>query len=327
MYKIRLLFIIFNFCSLLIVAQKSEGTYEIVRQNTDNKFLAFSIIPVKLLVSGSRFDLSADADLKVYLKGLFINTNVNYSYLNIAPTLSDGLIFAESKSINNAKNFDINVGYFFEKKVNDNVRIKLANIGTSMMPGEKYTLIKADYTKFKGIQGGVKKGNTTLILSEGLSGGYKVTYADSSNQSSYDATSPSVTNLHYTWISFGGSIGNTKDIEVVFSKYGKRRVTEISRFYFNVIYVLYSRVDDIYEIQTTNSPSGQSQASGSRYIIDKSILSNAGLNIGYEFTNNRKFGDSFGIECGLLPGQKNVLSNIYLSVKYGVAIGAFFNKQ
>ncbi|MES2513022.1 MAG: hypothetical protein V4580_02715 [Bacteroidota bacterium] len=300
------------FSSLVAAAQKS--TYNITRENTDMKCIYGKIALLDALISTSRMSFAAGVGTRMYFNGLYVATNYDFHY-------ADGL--AEASSTENvqgtsvfkrqkSRNADIVGGYFFQKKKTDGkVRINLKNGHNSTT----YTMVDAEYNKLFGAQVGFKNGFSYLVVPRG------VTVANYYNESAgtFETDNGMTTIMKYSWLTIGGTIGKTVDVEANFSEYGIKGAHYLRRIYANVIIAVKSELEDVYF--TANH--GSSNEMVKRYVLDGNVdMSKFGFNVGYETFSLKKCGLVTSLETGMMPGIKGSGSgNFYLGFRVGLVIG------
>jgi len=303
--KYTFTFLLFCLCTSFI-AQKRQNKYSnyiLIRDNTDNKFILGNLELANLTVSGSRMSLSGGPGIKFLIKGLYATADYEYHYLD---GLADASVANSQTSYSiyknqNSRNGEATIGYFFKKSIEKKVRLGLYTQGNT----HYYTNVDAHVNKIYGLHVGYKTGFVNISL-----------------PSTYNAT----TNMQYGWFTFGPSIGNIQDVIAEFADYGTKKSQYFSRFYFNLIYVANSKVEDVYKVVEPTSSAGQSVTLLYKTNLSENVkMTKFGYNIGYETYRFSKFGFNSKIELGLAPGVidptiRNI-SNFYLAFKFSMGLG------
>jgi hypothetical protein len=307
------LFVYIGLCSSL-VSVSQNSTYSITKENTDMKCIYGKIALFDALISTSRMSFAAGVGTRMYFNGLYVATNYDFHYLdNMAEASSSeniqgNSIYARQKS----RNADIMGGYFFQKKKTDGkVRINLKE-------GHKtttYTMVDADYNNIFGAQVGFKNGFSYMTIPRG------VTVANYYNEGAgtFQTDNGMTTVMKYSWLTIGGTIGKTVDVEANFSEYGSKGSHYLRRIYANVIIAVKSELEDVYFTENR----GSSNELIKRYKLDGNTdMSKFGFCVGYETFSLKKCGLLTSLETGMMPGIKGSGSgNFYLGFKVGLVIG------
>jgi|GEM_PF-2315019 len=299
-----------------------KGT--ITRENTDIKFLSIKVAPWDILLSESRMTFAGGFGGKFYLNGLYINANYTYHYVDDlakvvgGPIIGGSSIYLSTKS----RDADATIGYFFQKKTNGVVKIRIGSSGTGRMRSDYYAKVLANYNKLLGLQVGYKQGFANLTIPEGVivRDAYLFPNEDIKTKTGLN------TYMQYGWFSFGATYGKTIDVEVDLEKYGHKKAQYIYRYYANLLVSKYSKLEDVYFIDYYNYKHTVTH----QYILDGNVkMSNLGFNLGLETYSFNKVGVTYGVELGIMPGvQVSKAGNFYFSLKWGIVIGkAFGGKQ
>jgi hypothetical protein len=303
--KYTFTFLLFCFCASLVAQKKQTkaSTYSLIRDNTDNKFILGNLELINLTVSGSRMSMAGGPGIKFLMKGLYATADYEYHYLD---GMADALVANSQTGYSiyknqNSRNGEATIGYFFKKRLEKKVRMGLYTQGNT----HYYTNVDAHVNKIYGLHVGYKTGFVNLSL-----------------PSTYNMA----TNMQYGWFTFGPSIGNIEDVIAEFTEYGTKKSQYFSRFYFNLIYVANSKVEDVYTVVEPTSSAGPSVNLLYETNLSGSVkMTKFGYNIGYETYRFSKFGFNTKIELGLAPGVidptiRNI-SNLYFAFKVSMGLG------
>ena len=310
----KLLFYIIIFVSLKSQSQKL--TYSIVKENTDIKCVYGKVTIIDALISTSRMSFSTGLGTRMYLNGLYLSTNYEFHYLdNMAEASSTeqirgSSIYARQKS----RNADIMAGYFFQKNTDGKVRINLHN-GSKVT---RYTIVDAHYNKIFGAQVGFKNGFSYMTIPRGV----KVSDYYNESAGTFETQAGMTSFMKYSWLTIGGTIGKTVDVDANFSSYGLKGAHYIQRLYANIIIATNSQLEDVYFTENY----GSSNPLVKRYVLNGNVeMSKYGFCVGFETFTLKKFGMVTGLEVGKMPGVTLSKSgNIYLAFKVGLVFGSCF---
>lgn len=302
-------------CSISVTAQNAM-TYNIIKENTDIKFISGKIAVWDVLISSSRMTFAGGFGGKIYLNGLFAGANYNFHYLDNLAEASSSNTMQGSSIYNSTKSrdADLTLGYFFQKKTKGKIRINLKQQGKITY----YTKVDAEFNKIIGLQATYKSGFSHLTIPSGVA--VKDYYIPESG--TITTQQGMTTFMKYGWISFGPSYGKTVDVAANFEGIGERKTEFFQRFYANVILGTSSKLEDVYYTEGF----GSSNPLVHRYVLNGNVvMSKTGFNVGYETYKFRGVGIGYGIEAGLMPGVKlKDAGNGYLVVKWGIVFGKMF---
>ena len=323
MLRLNYLFLLIITASFIHAQSPSSVlTGTLTRENTNIKYFTAKVWPWEMLSSGSRFTFAAGAGGRLYLNGLYINADYTYHYVD-ALAKSGSIISGNSiYEPTNSRDGDASIGYFFQKKTRGKVHVR---IGRSLSAGhsntDHYATVIANYNKLFGFQMGYKQGFCNLTIPQGI------IVRDAYIQPDHDiiTTQGLNTYMEYGWYSFGATYGKIIDVAVDLEKYGHIDAHYMSRFYANILLAKYSKLEDVYYKDYNN----YKHTVNHLYVLDGHVkMSNIGFNIGWERTNIKKLGTTYGVELGTIPGVKvSQAGNFYFTLKAKLTLSKFFKEK
>ncbi|HXC03947.1 MAG TPA: hypothetical protein VNZ86_04295 [Bacteroidia bacterium] len=287
---------------------KEPLTYSVLRDNTKINFLSTGIDPFDMQV-GNTFYMGLSANAEALYHNFFIHTEYNYHYVSADIGGSNRIDGESIYTPTNSNDFEILGGYFFTRVVDGKVPITLKVTGNgSGGHTTYYTKVDAQYEKFYGVECGVAKG-VKLMFAEGQ---FNATDAFSGASSSFNGAFS--TNMEYTWLYLGGSLGKMFDVAANFSEYGNKTGRCLKRIYAHVIIPLQSKLDDIYWLEGY----GSSNPIYHKYVIDNTVpKGKVGFRIGFsqDFYSQIISG---GGEFVLMPGLNGMSPMFRLKFQLGL---------
>jgi hypothetical protein len=130
--------------------------------------------------------------------------------------------------------------------------------------------------------------------------------------------------MDYSMLQFGISGVSMGFYDAQIEGYGRRTSKFFNRYYFDMLILLGSSVDPIYNKNTIGP--NQSVTVYTQYELNNSPRSRVGFCLGAEMLNIRKFGIEGGVEAAYIPGIKgNFKSNFALTIRTNLALDMLLN--
>jgi len=290
---------------------KDNMTYTLSNDNVNINYYSVGIDPLCLQAGNTTYMGISPAGTVLY-NNIFLHAEYNYHYLafdaNDAGTAVSGSSIYQPT---NSNDFELLGGYYFTRVVDGKVRIDLKQKGKV----NYYTNVNAKYEKFIGLEGGIERG-VKLIYANGQ---FNAVDGYSGQNTAFNGLFS--TNMTYTWLYLGGSIGKLIDVTGDFSEIGKKSNKTLNKFYVHAIFALQNQLDDIYYL----SPSANGSPLYYKYQINNTVpKSNIGIRLGF---NQDYFFNvmSTGAELELMPGIKGSSSTTFIRIKIQIGFNKIFN--
>ncbi|MCW3086109.1 MAG: hypothetical protein JWP12_3475 [Bacteroidetes bacterium] len=328
MKKITIILGLISVVTVKSYAQKSLGgssdspvTVTMTDENTNPDYIEGHIPFLELDFAKSNSTLFADFGGKLKIKRFYADLDFHVSYANgldefyyTEPIITANSVYAYKAS----KDFRAMLGFVLvQKEVATTVKFHLKSVGqtsyVTKVPTKKTFFVMADL--------GFRKGFTWVY-----GGGKDLTFTNVNSPEGFTPPDPTVTRtmMDYTMLQVGVSTGSLGFYKANISGYGDRRAEQSVRYYLDMLVLLGSKIDDVY--QKNDLGGNLDNTLYTRYGLNDSKRSKVGFCLGAQLDNISRFGIAGGVETGYIPGIKgNFGSNFCFSIKSSLSLAKILN--
>jgi hypothetical protein len=181
------------------------------------------------------------------------------------------------------------------------------------VPSKKTFFVMADL--------GLRKGFTWVYC-----GGKDLKFDYVNSPEGFTPPDPTTTRtmMDYSMLQVGLSAGSLGFYKASISGYGDRRAEKAVRYYVDMLILLGSKIDDVY--QKNDLGNNLNNTLYTRYGLNNSDRSRIGFCAGATMNNISRFGIEAGAELGYLPGIKGSFSsNFGFNIKSSISLAKILN--
>ncbi len=302
--------------------QIKEKESIITLENFNPNFLAGHIPFLGFDFSPSSSTIFANFGVKLKKGDFFLDAEYNIAYVNqleefyynIPPTTANSIYGDKSP-----QHFNLTLSYIILKKERETKAyffLKQTGYGKSAV--RWFTSAPSKESLFLMIDLGMRKGFSQVQCS-----GKELTIEKLVEPDGFMAPTPEKirTMMDYTMLQAGISFGKMGYWEADIPKYGFRRSERFIRYYADLLILVGSSIDPVYNDERTTNTSLE-HAVYTKYDLNNSKRSKFGFCIGATRNSISKFGFQEGLEMGYIPGIKGTFkSNFALSLTTSFSIG------
>ena len=319
MKKISILFAL-----IFTIAGKSQGqvTVNMTDENVNPDYFEFHIPFLELDFARANSTFFADFGGRLKVKGFYADLNYRISYVN---GLEETYYTVNEPTANSIydykapKEFKAMFGYMvMQRETPTTITFHLKSQGQT----NYVTKVASKKTSFVMVDLGIRKGFNWVYC-----GDKDLKFEGVDVPEGFVAPEPEAvrTMMDYTMLQVGISAGSLGFYKANISTYGDRRAEKSVRYYLDALFLLGSKVDDIYSENTLNGFNATTTLY-TRYKLDGSPRSRVGACLGAEMTNISRFGFNGGLEAAYIPGIKGSFgSNFCLTIRSSISIAKILN--